>query len=324
MTLVYVAQPVDFNRVPGDLNAAFQELTIRLYNQHGLSLFRPATAFSLVKERKADDSVYRANMAVLGECDAMLALVAGPSIGVPAEVQHMIGTGKPVVVVCEAAALASSYQLAGWAEQQNVAVLGWGHDVLSPTQVAGWLKLPPYSFEAEDGTLKNFALWAGPEVTVTRTQIDEKRMPSLRFQVEPHGQMPTKAYPDDAGWDLYVDLQDDWEADTLGIYVQPNEFRDIPLGVRVQFPTGWWGRLTGRSSTMRKYGLHTVEGIIDHGYRGPLYVGVRNLGKRKVLIEHGMRIAQLIPQQTFPGGAVKVDQLDPHKRGHNGFGSSGR
>lgn len=126
---------------------------------------------------------------------------------------------------------------------------------------------------------------------------------------------PTKSYPGDAGFDLYV---------SEATYVPFREFVDVPLGISVEMPPGVWAMLTGRSSTLRKRHLLVTQGIIDNGYRGELFAGVQNMGREGARIAVGERIAQLIPFRLE--GAltpVQVRELSPSDRGTAGFGSTG-
>lgn len=127
---------------------------------------------------------------------------------------------------------------------------------------------------------------------------------------------PTQAYPDDAGFDLYV---------SHPRTIPPGMVVDIPCGVAVEMPSSVWGLLVGRSSTLRKRHLLVNTGIIDPGYRGELFAGVMNMGFEGVRIERGERLAQLIflPNLSFGVRLNRVDELEPHDRGSNGFGSSG-
>lgn len=137
----------------------------------------------------------------------------------------------------------------------------------------------------------------------------------MKVKVLEGGRMPTRAHVGDAGFDLYV----------VGDYVvRPGEFVDIPCGVAVELPAWCWGLLTGRSSTIRSKGLHMAQGVIDNGYRGPLFAGCWNLGDEPVEVHDGERVAQLIPLPLFTGVAVEVADLTRHERGVQGFGSSGR
>jgi len=130
------------------------------------------------------------------------------------------------------------------------------------------------------------------------------------------GQGPAKFYNDDAGFDLFVDT------DTT---IAPQAFADVPLGVAVKLPEGTWGWLTGRSSTLKKYGLMVMEGVIDCGYTGPLFAGVWNLTAEPVLVTRGVRLVQyvLMPNLSLGVSIQQVDQLPKTERGASGFGSSG-
>ena len=131
------------------------------------------------------------------------------------------------------------------------------------------------------------------------------------------GTAPTRAYPDDAGLDLYIH----------GDYtVLPGEYVDIDLNCRIKTPPGYWVLLTGRSSSMRNRRLLVAQGVIDPGYTGPLYAGVTNMGDEPVHLWSGERIAQLIAfrNETESLRLVQVDELPQTERGNRGFGSSGR
>lgn len=131
------------------------------------------------------------------------------------------------------------------------------------------------------------------------------------------GYMPSRAYPNDAGHDLFV-----WET----MSIEPGITYDVDCGIAVAFPEGWYGRIIGRSSTLRKRGLLVVEGIIDEGYRGPLFVCARNVSTMGVQLLSGERIGQLLLHQTPPEVHwTRKPVLDTQGgRGEAGFGSSGR
>lgn len=127
---------------------------------------------------------------------------------------------------------------------------------------------------------------------------------------------PSRTYVGDAGFDLYV------ARDTR---VPVGRFVDVDLGIRIEMPPGLWAMLTGRSSTIRRRGLLVTQGIIDNGFRGPLYAGVQNLGERVVELERGERIAQMIPFQQASTGITpyRVAELSESDRGEAAFGSTG-
>lgn len=128
---------------------------------------------------------------------------------------------------------------------------------------------------------------------------------------------PTRAYPGDAGWDLYV---------SRPAVIPPRSFVDVHTDVYIAMPEVLWGRITGRSSILRKRGLLVNEGVIDPGYRGELFIGVWNLREEPVDLQVGDRIAQLIFHHVVEISWCDVLEGElPHGvRNDRGFGSSGR
>lgn len=127
---------------------------------------------------------------------------------------------------------------------------------------------------------------------------------------------PKRGYADDAGLDLIVE-----GTHTL----TPHEFMDIPCGISVELPERHWAMITGRSSTFRKRGLQVQTGIIDTGYRGPLFAAVYNTTGQEVTVHEGERLAQLIlfSNSTMRHTLLRVNRLSPSERGEQGFGSTG-
>jgi dUTP pyrophosphatase len=194
----------------------------------------------------------------------------------------------------------------------------WGVSSGVPTVVAtdkpGWSLHDVHTVEL--GDVPGFGMWLKAV-----EEVDPQGTDPIAFLVEDGGTLPTRANNGDAGFDLYT------SEDTL---VPAGEFVDVPCGVRVAFPPGMWGRIAGRSSTLRKRGLLVAEGIIDTGYRGPLYAGVRNLEDEDKWVRKGERIAQLIPHDNVATNhhAVEIDRglfarIPGDGRGEAGFGSSG-
>jgi len=133
-------------------------------------------------------------------------------------------------------------------------------------------------------------------------------------KVHPRAQLPTRAHPNDAGWDLYA---------CHSTIIQPGKWEDIGIGIAIEPPPGVWFRIVGRSSTFRKRRLLALEGIIDEGFRGELFAGVTNLGDEPVTIEVGERLVQMIPQLTMAFGVQWREELSESLRGTGGFGSTG-
>lgn len=141
--------------------------------------------------------------------------------------------------------------------------------------------------------------------------------PVLRVALDdPDAQMPDQGNKGDAGLDLYV---------SDNVRIEPGTFCDVDCGIRLQLPDGYWGRITGRSSTLRRRGLLVSEAVIDCGYIGPIYTGVWNLSSTAVDVAVGERLAQLILHPIVRPRVEHADVLlSCDGRGTAGFGSSGR
>lgn len=141
-------------------------------------------------------------------------------------------------------------------------------------------------------------------------------------------QLPIRAYPTDAGLDLFV---------CESVMLVPGEWKDIHTGIIVETPPGWWGMIVGRSSTLRRRGIRVETGIIDEGFRGELFVLAHNMNQPRFnipdtgtddtgvrMVEEGERLAQLLLFQTPPPLSIEwTDNLSDSERGTSGFGSSG-
>lgn len=160
----------------------------------------------------------------------------------------------------------------------------------------------------------SFAKCLGMEVNSVDHFLD-RPAPAIKWTGDPEFE-PRRGYDGDAGFDLYV---------SEPVVIEYGGFADVPCGVSVELPAGIWAILTGRSSTLRRKQLLVSQGIIDNGYRGPLFAGTQNLGQRTARVEKGERIAQLIPfALEAPRMSLRrVDALSGSDRGEKAFGSTG-
>lgn len=133
--------------------------------------------------------------------------------------------------------------------------------------------------------------------------------------------LPTHHYDGDAGADLYVYLDPKDREEGLTIF--PNEREKIATGLCLGLPKGYWARITHRSSTEKRLRLRVVEGTIDNGYTGPLFVQLHNGNSFPIKFHHGDRLAQLILCPIIQGNYKIVDKLPETDRGNSGFGSTG-
>lgn len=143
-----------------------------------------------------------------------------------------------------------------------------------------------------------------------------RRVPeTIKFRrTHPNAKMPKASFTGDAGFDLYT-CED--------VVIPAGEWRDLPVGIQIQPPEGYWVRLVGRSSTFRRRGLSVIEGVVDNGYRGDIYFGVWNPHDTPITVVAGERIAQAILHPIIHFPWVEVQQLDESDRQGAGFGSTG-
>jgi dUTP diphosphatase len=129
--------------------------------------------------------------------------------------------------------------------------------------------------------------------------------------------LPTRAYPGDAGLDLYA-----LEEAVLG----PGERASIGTGIAVEIPDGQAGLVLPRSGLAARNGIALVNapGLIDAGYRGEVRVLLLNTDREAPFaVSRGERIAQLVLVRIETPEVVEVEELALSERGAGGFGSSG-
>lgn len=130
-------------------------------------------------------------------------------------------------------------------------------------------------------------------------------------------QLPSYAHEGDAGLDLRAAEE---------IVLAPGERAIVHCGFSLAIPEGYAGFVLPRSGLATKHGITVPNspGLIDSGYRGEMMVSLVNLDpEMEFLIEHGMRIAQLVILKTPTVMLEVVADLDTTQRDIGGFGSSG-
>lgn len=287
MVNVYIAHPIDQAR--DRMWSSEVDIFKKWLSEQGDVgwVYDPAGAF-VVGQGQRNPGLQEINDAALMRSGLVVAwLPAGvPTIGTPMEIERAARAGIPVAVVSDASSWALQYP-----EDIPVRVcrfLDLGEETLA------WAR------KAREGVSERLA------------DLDGAPMP---LTVSEGSETPRKGYENDAGFDLIV-------SETT--VMPPGEFTDIPCGVSVQLPDAAWGLITGRSSTLRNRGLLVNQGVIDAGYRGPLFAGAWNLTSQPVVVEKGERVAQFIVHRRWNVRPVQVDRLEPSARGTQGFGSTGQ
>jgi dUTP pyrophosphatase len=136
-------------------------------------------------------------------------------------------------------------------------------------------------------------------------------------RLDDRAQLPTRAYPGDAGLDLHA-LED-------GV-LRPGERASVRTGIAVEVPEGQAGLVLPRSGLAARQGIAIVNapGLIDSGYRGEIRVLLLNTDREAPFaFSSGERIAQLVLVRVEAPDVIEVDELATSERGAGGFGSSG-
>ncbi|MBR0511436.1 MAG: dUTP diphosphatase [Ruminococcus sp.] len=138
-------------------------------------------------------------------------------------------------------------------------------------------------------------------------------------KLDPKAVIPSRATSGSAGLDLCACLD-------APVTIESGEIKMIPLGITAEPDREDIALLIyPRSGLSSKYGVSLANcvGVVDSDYRGAWFVPLINHGKEPFTVEHGMRIAQLIPTSILMPEIEVSDRLSETERGTGGFGSSG-
>lgn len=131
--------------------------------------------------------------------------------------------------------------------------------------------------------------------------------------------IPSKATAGSAGFDIYACLDEP-------VTIESGEIKMIPTGLTAEPDCDDVALLIyARSGLASKYGVALANGVgvVDSDYRGAWFIPLINHGKQPFTVEHGMRIAQLLPTKVLIPEIEICESLSDTGRGENGFGSSG-
>lgn len=138
-------------------------------------------------------------------------------------------------------------------------------------------------------------------------------------KLDPKAVIPSRATPGSAGMDICACLDEP-------VTIAPGEIKMIPTGLTAEPDCSDIALLIyPRSGLSTKFGISLANcvGVVDSDYRGAWFVPLINHGKSDFTVEHGMRIAQLIPTRILIPDIEVSDELSETERGSGGFGSSG-
>jgi len=130
----------------------------------------------------------------------------------------------------------------------------------------------------------------------------------------PDVELPEYALDSDVGLDLRANES---------VSLAPYEQKTVHTGIAIEIPDGHVGLIRDRAGIVTKMGVHTAAGTFDPDYRGEVSVVLVNFGEEKVMIEKGMRIAQILILPVTKVKVQEVKSLSITKRYDRGFGSTG-
>jgi dUTP pyrophosphatase len=142
----------------------------------------------------------------------------------------------------------------------------------------------------------------------------------LRFlRLHQGAQLPAYQSENAAGLDLHACLE-------ASVTLSPGDIVMIPCGFAMAIPHGYEAQVRPRSGLATKHGIGMPNspGTVDSDYRGEMKVPLVNLGRVPFVVEHGMRVAQMVIAPVARATVCVVEELDGTARGVGGFGSTGR
>lgn len=127
------------------------------------------------------------------------------------------------------------------------------------------------------------------------------------------GIMPTRAYPTDAGLDLYT---------PESYFIEAHGSVVIDTGVHIQLPPHTMGLVISKSGLNTKFDIESI-GVIDEGYTGSICVKLQNHRRSAYMVNRGDKISQLVVVPISTPDLEVVEEFETTERGNNGFGSTG-
>ena len=136
----------------------------------------------------------------------------------------------------------------------------------------------------------------------------------MKIMLDKNAIMPTRAYPTDAGLDLYA---------PDSVFIEPKGSVVIDTGVHVELPPDTAGLIVSKSGLNTKNDIEST-GLIDYSYSGSIRVKLQNHRSSGYMVNKGDKISQLVIIPILTPELEAVDSLEKKGRADRGFGSSGR
>lgn len=133
-------------------------------------------------------------------------------------------------------------------------------------------------------------------------------------KLKENAKLPTHGHAGDAGIDFYT---------LENIVFLPGKQTRVHTGLAVEIPKGYVGLIWDKSSISFNFGLKVMGGVIDSSYRGEIIMCLLNTSNKKVVLEKGHKIAQMVIQKFEHCDIVEVSKLSDTVRGVGREGSTG-
>lgn len=148
---------------------------------------------------------------------------------------------------------------------------------------------------------------------VPTSELVFREEPQMNIMLSPDAFMPTRAYPNDAGLDLY-------SRETQIVSAKESAYFDT--GVHIELPPNTAGLLLPKSGLCIKHDILNF-GVIDVDYSGSIKVKLYNHSGYDYKVNRGDKISQLVIVPIVKPTLNVVDKMEERGRGNNGIGSSG-
>ena len=178
-------------------------------------------------------------------------------------------------------------------------------------------KFGDINMDNPDAMLKSMGLTSDDlESHFTEAMVNKVQM---KYTNNSDNKEPEYAYKSDSGFDLRSEED---------IWVQANDRKLIPTGLRFDIPDGFEIQVRSKSGLALNQGLMVLNspGTVDSGYQGEIKVIIFNTTNQKIKIEKGQKIAQAVVCPVVNGrwiDLIKVTELSEKDRNDKGFGSTG-
>jgi dUTP pyrophosphatase len=143
-------------------------------------------------------------------------------------------------------------------------------------------------------------------------------MININIKLFPGANIPEYKSTGSAGADVFASIDSP-------VVVEPGGIELIPAGISIELPEGYEAQIRPRSGLALNHGLTLLNtpGTIDSDYRGEIKIILANFGKKRFVVENGMRIAQMVFCRVFRGEFNVVNDISCTTRNDGGFGHTG-